>query len=162
MRSKFTSYASYAKATLRDIFSSSDLKDAETLKATTLETVYLENTGDRFVIHALPNTAQFAPVFAMTPLDYNKDGKMDMVLAGNQSSIRIRMGVIDANFGQLYEGDGRGNFKYVPQPASGLSLTGDAKSLQVITTKGESSLLIGINNVGIREYRLTPQVSVNE
>jgi hypothetical protein len=162
MRSKFTSYASYAKATLRDIFSSSDLKDAAVLKATTLATTYLENAGGRFVAHPLPNRAQFAPVFAMTPLDYNNDGKMDMILAGNQSSIRIRMGVIDANFGQLYEGDGKGNFTYVPQPASGLSLTGDAKSLQMVKCQGESCLLVGINNVGVKAYKLTRQISLNE
>src|SRR5690606_30001906 len=42
MRGKFTNYASYSKATLKDIFSSADLKNAHTLKATMLESVYLE------------------------------------------------------------------------------------------------------------------------
>lgn len=162
MRSKFTTYASYANATLRDIFSASDLRDAPVLKATVLETIYLENANGKFVEHLLPNSAQFAPVFAMTPLDYNHDGKMDMVLAGNQSSIRIRMGVIDANFGQLYEGDGKGNFTYVPQPKSGLHITGDARSLKVISSNGGQYLLVGVNNVGVQSYRIDASPYLNE
>ncbi|MEX2235874.1 MAG: VCBS repeat-containing protein [Cyclobacteriaceae bacterium] len=154
MRSKFTDYASYANAKLTDLFSNADLKDAGVLKATMLESVYLENRREKFIVHPLPKPAQFSPVYAMTPIDYNKDGHMDMILAGNQSSIRIRMGVIDANFGQLYKGDGKGNFTYVGQSESGLRLTGDTKSLQVLSSNGELFLMVGTNNVGINTYRL--------
>jgi len=90
----------------------------------------------------------------LTLIDYNKDGNMDVVMAGNQSSIRIRLGVIDASFGQLFEGDGKGNFTYVPQPKSGLSITGDTKSLQTIAINGDLYLLVGINNVGVQTYKL--------
>ncbi|HYG19502.1 MAG TPA: VCBS repeat-containing protein, partial [Ohtaekwangia sp.] len=154
MRSRYTSYAAYADAQLHTIFSGSELKDAQTLKATILESVYLENKNGRYVMHPLPAQAQFSPVYAMTLTDYNKDGNMDVILAGNQSSIRIRMGVIDANFGQLLQGDGKGNFTYVPQSTSGLSITGDVKSLQMMEAAGEHHLLIGINNVGIESYKL--------
>lgn len=162
MRSKFTTYASYANATLHDIFSNADLKDARSLRATTLESVYLENAHCKFIVHPLPKTAQFAPLYAMTPLDYNKDGKTDLLLAGNQSSIRIRMGVIDANFGQLYQGDGKGNFTYVDQSKSGLRLTGDTKSLQLIPARGEWYLMAGVNNVGVQTYKLENRNFVNE
>jgi hypothetical protein len=154
MRSKYTSYASYANARLTNLFSNAELKDAGILRATTLETMYLENTGEKFVAHTFPAPAQFAPVYAMTTVDYDRDGNMDIVLAGNQSSIRIRMGVIDANFGQLYRGDGKGNFSYVPQSESGLRLTGDTKSLQVVPLNGESYLMVGTNNVGVSTYKL--------
>jgi hypothetical protein len=154
MRSKYTSYASYADAQLNSIFSAADLKDAEVLKVNELESIYLENKQGKFVRHPLPQTVQFSPVYAMTLLDYNKDGNMDFVAAGNQSSIRIRMGVIDANFGQLYQGDGKGNFAYVPQGRSGLSITGDTKSLQTLKVNGDEYLLIGINNVGIATFKL--------
>ena len=152
MRSKYTNYASYANARINNIFSSTDLKDAEVLRATTLESIYLENQGGHFAVRSLPKHAQFAPIYAMAVTDYNNDGKMDLVLGGNQSSIRIRMGVIDANFGQLFEGDGKGNFRYVDQAASGLQFTGDTKSLQIIPVKGESYLMVGTNNVGISTY----------
>ncbi|MEX1239014.1 MAG: hypothetical protein WEB30_04830, partial [Cyclobacteriaceae bacterium] len=105
---------------------------------------------------------QFAPIYAMTTIDYNKDGKMDFIVAGNQSSIRIRMGVIDANFGQLYEGDGKGNFAYMAQPASGLRLTGDTKSLLVVSSNGELYLMVGTNNVGVNTYKLKSAVLRND
>ena len=162
MRSKFTSYASYSKAKLNNLFSGADLKDAGVLRATTLESVYLENRGDKFVVHSLPGAAQFAPIYAMALVDYNKDGKMDVIVAGNQSSIRIRMGVIDADFGQLYEGDGKGNFTYVTQPLSGLHLTGDTKSLEIVSVNGELYLMVGTNNVGVSTYKLNSLNFLND
>ncbi len=154
MRGKFTDYASYSKATMNNIFSEKDLKDAKKLSVTTLESIYLENKQNKFEVNVLPHEAQFSPIYAMALLDYNGDGNMDLIVAGNQSAIRIRMGVIDANFGQLFEGDGKGNFKYVPQSSSGFRLTGDSKSLQVMKVKDETYVLIGINNEGIRAYKL--------
>lgn len=154
MRSKFTNYASYSKAQLNNIFPAADLKGAPVLKATELQTIYLENKQDGFVRHTLPAEAQFAPVYAISLLDYNKDGNMDMIMAGNQSSIRIRVGVIDANFGQVFEGDGKGKFQYVPQSKTGLSITGDTKSMSIIRINDEQYLFIGTNNVGVQTYKL--------
>lgn len=154
MRGKFTDYASYANATLSNIFSANDLKDASTLQATVLESIYLENRQNKFEVHTLPREAQFSPIYALTLVDYDEDGNMDFIAGGNQTSIRIRIGAIDANFGQLFKGDGKGNFAYVPQTESGLSTTGDTKSLQMVDIKGDLYLLIGINNVGIKSYKL--------
>ncbi len=161
LRKKFTSYASYADARLEDIFSQEELKDAKILQANTLETIYLENKNNKLVQHDLPVEAQFAPVYAITSLDYNQDGHMDVILAGNQSSIRIRMGVMDANYGTLLEGDGEGNFKYVPQAQSGFDFRGDVKSLKNINLKNESFLLVGINNMGIEAYKLRKNEMIN-
>jgi hypothetical protein len=154
MRSKYTTYAAYAKAKLNGIFSASDLKGASFLKATVLESLYLENQNGKFISRPLPQPAQFSPIYAMAVFDYNQDGNPDFVAAGNQSSIRIRMGVIDANFGQLYKGDGKGNFTYIPQSQSGLRMTGDAKSLKIIQTSTGSFLMVGINNVGVHSYKI--------
>ena len=114
----------------------------------------MENRKGKFIRHHLPAEAQFSPVYAITPIDYNKDGKMDFLLHGNQSSIRIRMGVIDASFGQLFEGDGKGGFRYISQKDSGLTSVGDVKSCQAMTINNEVYLLVGINNVGMETYKL--------
>ena len=81
-------------------------------------------------------------------------GTLDFLLAGNQSANCVKIGVIDANYGQLFEGDGKGNFKYIPQLESGLSMTGDVKSLKFLTIRGRRYLLAGINNYGIVTYRM--------
>lgn len=154
LRSKYTTYASYASAQMNNIFSAADLKDAPVLKVTTLESIYLENKEGRFVTHQLPVEAQFAPLYALAAEDVNKDGKMDIIAAGNQSSIRIRMGVIDANFGQVYIGDGKGKFSFVPPAKTGMKVTGDTKSMKIVAIDGHDYLLIGVNNVGIETYKL--------
>jgi hypothetical protein len=154
MRSKYTDYASYADAQLNSIFSKSDLRDAGVLEASMMQSVYLENKQSKFVYKPLPSSAQFSPLYGVSLIDYNHDGNMDLILGGNQSSIRIRMGVIDANFGQLYEGDGKGNLTYVSQSKSGLNITGDTKSMQVMSIDGKEYLLVGVNNVGVFTYKL--------
>ena len=103
MRSKFTDYASYSNATIEDIFPMNDLKSAKVLKAERLESVYLENRQNKFEVHVLPHQAQFSPIYALTLVDYNGDGNMDLIVAGNQTSIRIRVGVIDANLGNCFK-----------------------------------------------------------
>lgn len=156
MRSKFTSYAAYADAKLENLFSPTDLRGAPVLKVTDMATTYLENRDGKLVPHELPVQFQFAPVYALTLVDANQDGHLDVVAAGNQSSIRIRLGVMDANFGQLFLNDGHGRFTYVPQPKSGLNITGDTKSLEMLKIGNQHYLVAGINNIGVHMYRLNP------
>ncbi|MDJ1483727.1 VCBS repeat-containing protein [Cytophagaceae bacterium YF14B1] len=155
MRRKFTNYASYADAQITDIFSSEDLKSSNTLSVNTLETIYLENKDGKLIKHSLPVEAQFSPVYAIQILDYNGDGNPDFVLAGNQSAIRIRLGMIDANYGQLFMGDGKGNFAYINQIQSGLNIKGDVKATKTIQVGGITYLLVGINNAEVEIYQLS-------
>jgi len=154
LRRKFPDYESYSTARLTDIFSAEEIKNAPVLSATELRTVFLKNTGSRFEKKILPIEAQFAPVFAIEVLDYNMDGNQDFILAGNQNAATVRLGVMDANYGQLFEGDGNANFSYIPQKVSGLNLTGDVRSLKLITIGDNRFLFAGINNLGVVTYRL--------
>ncbi len=112
LRKKFIEYNSYANATIKDIFSEVQLKDAVMLKAELMSTVYLENRGaESFKMHELPQEAQLAPVFAISVVDVNNDGNKDIILAGNNSWARVKFGKYRANHGVLLEGDGKNNFK---------------------------------------------------
>jgi hypothetical protein len=153
MRKKFTNYELYSDAQLATLFSKEELQDAQKLEATTLQTTYFENRGGKFIPHRLPVEAQYAPVYAIEVLDYNQDGHLDFILAGNQTAIRIRMGVIDANYGQLFQGNGKGDFRYVPQNISGLQVTGDVKSIKKMTVKNEDYIFFGVNSIGVKVYK---------
>ena len=102
----------------------------------------------------LPAEAQFAPVYAIAATDVNGDGKLDMVLAGNNIWTRIRFSRYDANHGMLFLGDGKGNFKYTSQPQSGLNVRGEVRALEVVHNGDKTKLLFGINDAGVREYDL--------
>ena len=147
LKKKFLTYKAYASATISDIFTPDQLKDAGVLKAETMETVYLENQGSKgFFKKELPLPAQYAPVYGIVMEDFNKDGKKDMLLAGNNTWTRIKYGRYNANHGVLLTGDGKGNFTYVPQAKSGLTLKGNVKSLQSIHSGKAIKIIAGIND----------------
>jgi enediyne biosynthesis protein E4 len=154
MRSKFTTYESFANAKLSDILTKQQLQNAMELKVTTLNTLYLENRSGKLVPHDLPGEAQFAPIYAISVMDYTNDGNLDFILGGNQNAARLRLGLIDANFGQVFAGDGRGNFRFIPQKDSGLRFLGDVKSMLPIKMAHLDILMVGINNQGVNAYLL--------
>ncbi|GAB3532499.1 VCBS repeat-containing protein [Pontibacter brevis] len=151
MRTRFASYESYADATLREIFTSEELNGAKALSANYLQTAYFESTASgKFVEKFLPVEAQFAPVYAIHPFDYNKDGKLDVLLAGNMNQARLRFGKYDASYGVLLQGDGKGNFSYIPQTKSGLRVKGDVRSILPVN----NTLLFGVNQQDIKAYKI--------
>jgi hypothetical protein len=149
-RMKFPDYKSYADATLKDIFTGEELRGAGYLKADHLATSYFQSGSDgKFHEKALPLQAQFAPVFAMDAMDYDQDGKPDILLCGNINHARLRFGKYDANYGVLLKGDGRGGFTYIPQSRSGFNIQGDVRSLLNIG----NDLIFGINQKEIKAYK---------
>lgn len=152
LKKKFLTYRSYASATINDLFSPEELEDARVLKADLMKTVYLENKGGSFELKTLPIEAQYSPVYAIASIDANKDGKKDIVLAGNNVWTRIKFGRYDANHGILLAGDGKGNFSYVPQYLSGLDVRGDARSLEVVNTGKTKRIFFGVNDAPLTSY----------
>ncbi len=94
--------------------------------------------------------AQFSPVFTISVLDYDKDGKSDLLLCGNINHARLRFGKSDANYGVLLHNDGKGNFSYINQQQSGFHLWGDVRSVLYIN----NILLFGINQNNVLAYKL--------
>ncbi|MCJ8167189.1 VCBS repeat-containing protein [Pontibacter sp. E15-1] len=153
MRTRFTDYKSYADATLQDIFSADNLKDAGHLSASHLQTTYFEqNAQGKFQEKPLPKEVQYAPIHAMATTDYNGDGHPDLLLAGNINQARLRFGKYDANYGALLQGDGKGGFTYIPQAKSGLKLQGDVRSILEVN----NTFVFGINQQALRAYKLKP------
>jgi hypothetical protein len=155
LRKKFNDYASYSTATINDFFSGDELSSAKKLVADNMASCYIENKGNgKFEIRKLPVQAQFSPVYAISSLDVNKDGNQDLLLAGNFEKTRVSIGKFDANHGMLFLGDGKGNFRYVPQTESGLSVKGDVRDIQVINVKGKTTVLFSISDKPVASYHV--------
>ncbi|MHA4894487.1 VCBS repeat-containing protein [Pedobacter sp. PWIIR3] len=151
MRTRFADYKSYADADMKDIFKPEELKGASRLTANCLKTVaFINNGNSKFREIALPAQVQYAPIFTITTLDYNKDGHKDLLLCGNITKARLKFGKSDANFGVLLKNDGKGDYSYIPQSASGFKLLGDVRSTVAINNK----LLFGINQSNLVTYQL--------
>ncbi|MEP7320123.1 MAG: VCBS repeat-containing protein, partial [Panacibacter sp.] len=150
MRTRFTDYKSYADLGLKEIFTGEEMKAVQHLQANHLTTTYFENGADgKFHEKPLPLQVQFSPVFTINALDYDKDGKTDLLLCGNIVQARLRFGKYDANYGVLLKGDGKGNFSYISQAQSGFHLKGDVRSVIEVDNK----LLFGINQGAVKAYQ---------
>jgi len=148
LRKKFITYDSYSNATLGNIFTPEQLLKSPKLEVNTLETMWLENINGHFTPRSLPSEANFSPVHAILADDFDGDGSIDILLAGNVAYTRIRIGRTDANYGCLLKGSGgKAAFTYVSQLTSGLNLKGEVRSLKSIQGLNRiKSILVGINN----------------
>lgn len=154
MRKKFSSYKNYADVTMKDIFSPEELSKNPALYVNESRTTCFINQNKQFVKKELPLQAQFSAVSKILATDFNHDGKTDLLLLGNQSDNRLKIGSIDANYGCLLTGDGTGNFTYVHQPESGLCVKGDVKSAEQIVIGRERYIVIGITGEELNLYKV--------
>jgi len=152
LRQRFPTYDSYANSTIENVLTPEQLKSAKQLSANYFETTYFENRNGVFEARKLPLQANFFPVFAISTDDFDHDGKQDILLAGNTDHARIKIGKIDAGYGVLLKGDGKGNFEYLPQLKSGLSVKGSTRDLIKIKGKNGDRLIFAVNNQGPMIY----------
>jgi len=151
LRKKFTNYQSYSAAGIEDILTPEELKSAFKFYINFTETCIFENTGNSFIVKKLPIQAQFSPVHGISIDDFNRDGKKDILLAGNNSNYRLRIGKMDANHGVLLTGNGKLGFEYVPQQVSGLKIKGDVKDIKKVN---DNTLVFFINNGKTLSYKI--------
>ena len=149
LRSRFTTFKSYADVTLEEIFKES-FPSAGHLAVNHLETTLFESsTEGKFKVTSLPIEAQYAPVHTITLLDFDDDGSQDMLLCGNESRFKLRLGKSDANYGVLLKGNSDGTFHYINQAKSGFQIRGDVRSVIEIN----KALLFGICEQPIVAYK---------
>ena len=154
MRKRFTSYKQYADATMKDIFKPGELARATVLTATECRSVVFLNREGRFEKIVLPAQAQFSAITHVLATDLNGDDKTDLLLLGNRSDNRLKIGAIDATYGCVLVNDGNAHFNYIPQFQSGLSIRGDVKSVVAVNVKGKPVLVVGVSNDKLVFYEM--------
>lgn len=153
MRRRFTSYKAYADATINEIFTPDELSKAAKLSVTETKTTLFINQGGKFKVADLPLEAEFSPVSQILTGDFDHDGHTDLLLMGNHMDNRLKLGSMDANYGCLLKGDGKGGFIYVKQAQSGLCLIGDVKSAIETKINNAPYLLIGLSGGPLQFYK---------
>jgi hypothetical protein len=154
MRKKFSSYQAYADATMKDLFTPVQLANAKKLNINTLLTTCYLNKKGRFSEAVLPIQSSFSAVSQILAKDFTHDGKADLLLLGNHADNRLKLGSLDANYGCLLTGDGKGGFTYVSQAETGLSIIGDVKSALEIKIKNQNYLLVGLSGESLQFYKI--------
>ncbi len=141
LRKRFTTYKAYADASLTNCFDAQQLKQAKSKRITELQTIVLENKSGTLVPHALPLPAQAAPVYAILTDDFDRNGTTDLLLMGNNSRMRLRIGKIDANHGLVLSNKGNWEFTEVSPEKTGLYVRGDVRDIK----KAGNQLIVGVN-----------------
>ena len=149
MRRKFPSYKSYAVATMDEVLSEDQRKGALILQANNFQSCLLRNDGNgKFTIVPLPAEAQFSVLNGMVAEDFDGDGKLDLVLNGNDYGADPSNGRYDALNGLFLKGDGKGDFSPLTILQSGLFIPGNGKALVKLRGAGGKCLLVAAQNRG--------------
>ena len=148
LKKKFPDYKTFSTATMEDFFEENVRAKANKKEITNLKTLILENKKGEFILHQLPIEAQFAPVYAILATDFNHDGKKDLLLMGNNSKFRLRIGKVDANSGLMFLNKGSFNFETRSLQQSGVYVRGDVRSVKQMGDK----ILVGVCEGKVQKY----------
>jgi hypothetical protein len=68
----------------------------------------LINKGNgKFTYQELPAEAQFSPIFGVELMDYDHDGRTDLIMVGNFFDVLPEIGRYDANYGVVLRNRGK-------------------------------------------------------
>lgn len=151
LKKKYLKYDSYKDQTIEDIFTPEQLNGAIKLEAFELSTCVLVNNGKgNFTCKALPDEAQYAPVFGIVANDFDGDGKKDILLGGNLYRVKPEVGRYDASYGMMLKGDGAGNFAALSAQRSGIAIHGEIREMLVLNAGTQQVVVVARNNDSIQ------------
>ena len=153
MRRKFISYKDYSEATIDRILTPEQLGSALKWTVTEARSVLFRRNQGKFKKEILLIQSQFAPVTQILAGDFSQHHQTDVLLLGNKSFNRLKLGTMDANYGCLLKAKGLG-FEYVNQADSGLSVEGDVKSALQLRVNNQTYLVIGAFDQPLQFYHL--------
>ena len=102
----------------------------------------------------LPKATQLAPTYGLLIEDFDKDGHLDILTAGNFYRAKPETGIYDGSYGAFLKGDGKGNFKTVPNKTSGLLIKGEVRDIVKVKTTNGNLIIVAKNNEAIQTIRV--------
>lgn len=153
-KKQFLKYMDYAGKEFAEIFPESLTEGAEVYEINFLETaLFVNKAGVQFECKPFPRPAQLSLVNTIIYDDIDRDGKKEIILAGNFTDFKPEIGSLDANYGQVFTFSNDGFISWAPARA-GLNLHGQVRSSLVVPMKkGVNYYLFGRNNGSLVAYR---------
>jgi len=145
LKKKFLYAEDFAKASLRELFTSEKLNHAEVQTADYFSNALLINNGNlQFETKALPAEAQLTPFKDAVVINANDDNLPDILLMGNYYENNIEMGRYDADFGTILINKGKGLFTC--QTLNGLAVKGQVRHIRKISIGSQEAFILARNN----------------
>jgi hypothetical protein len=150
---KYPDYSDFAGKTAKDIFGSKAINRSIKKKAVMFESCLLLNDGKgKFMISKLPVEAQFSPVRDIITRDMNMDGKQDILLAGNDYTVKPTYGRQDASYGWCLLSDTSNSFKALFPSLSGFRTDGDTRKIMPLKVAGKQYIVVGVNDGNLQVF----------
>lgn len=156
LKKKFLRFATYATATVKDIFTHEQLKGMLELYVHTVKNCWLQNQGNarlpdgqgKFILKELPAMAQFSAIQGAVMSDFNQDGKNEIFAVGNFYPFRVQLGREDAGKGILLQhAMDKNAFTVSGFNETGVVSDGDIRDMVSVKTKtGKTIIVIAKNN----------------
>ena len=145
-------YDLFASLDINEVYGNDNLQEALHYETQTFANSYIENLGQgRFKIVPLPNRAQFSNVNDMLIKDFNTDGNLDVLLAGNLFVSEIETMRNDAGTGVLLYGNGKGEFHPETVMNSGFFTNKDVRKMKIV--ENQNLILIANNNDKLQVFK---------
>ena len=156
IKKKYLFHADFAKINMEKLLDDLGSKNVKTLTCEITASVWLENLGNgKFKMHQLPVESQFAPINSIVAKDFDGDGNIDLLIAGNEYQTEVSTGLYDASYGLFLKGNGKGLFSPVEPVYSGFLVDGDVKNMRFITNKkNEDFVVVAVNNDSLRCFKI--------
>lgn len=135
LKKKYTNYVDYSTASVEEVLGGR-LDRASHYTARELRSGIISSPTSTYV--PLPSPAQWSSVHAILVTDLNNDHLPDLLLGGNLSHTRIRIGQMKGNDVQLFLADADGRYSY----AGALHIQGDVRAL----VEHANHVVVGIND----------------
>lgn len=147
IKRKYVKYTDYANQSITDMFTPEQMKDCVEKKITTTKTVFLINDGKgNFEMKALPIEAQYSRIAAIETGDFDKDGILDILLAGNFYDVLPEWGRFDANYGLFMKGKGKGNFEVKKSSETGFKTIGQVRKMYKLKASANQEVVVLAKN----------------
>ena len=151
------SYQAYAHFTTRDLMELEQDKILYQTQIQTLNSSYFENKGSgNFITKPLPKAFQWSSVEALLVFDFDDDGYLDLMAAGNNSGMNVAIGDLNASKGILALGTGRGDFKTMSTHLLENFLSGEVRTIKKVMVGELPYLLAASNNGNLNIFKINP------
>ena len=154
IKQKFKNYQSFSEATLVDVYTESNLNASLHYQVESFESIYLENKNGQFISHSLPAEAQVSSINQILVEDFDNDGFLDALIAGNLYASEVETPRNDAGHGLFLKGNGLGEFIPLNASDTGFFTPGDVKDLGRLQYKGDGFILVAKNNEELQYIKI--------
>ncbi|RZS95492.1 VCBS repeat protein [Cecembia calidifontis] len=144
LKKDFVRNSDFAGKTVEQIFSRISLQGSYYFEAGEFASQVWLNKNGKFEKNDLPVQAQFSPIQALHVEDLDGDGHLDLITGGNLIETAPYFGGYLGSWGNLFKGDGKGNF--TPFQAGSLGISGQIQHILPIRVKEENWMLFVRNN----------------